>query len=227
MRAAFVAVIAAALATSSVEAMPAVRTYRGESRYKAVHMEPQEVPPFPNPKDDPEFYSHRYTEDYVSQGYISPRPEWAQRSFDWLGSLASKVGINMATLAKISSPYFSGRPVFEYTTTSTFKFSGFEDDDFAGVGEGKSRSYLGENGTIKFLPNLPEDSGFDYKNDKVRGVNIGNWVGLVLFAKDETKSNRSDGGVPWTASLRALDGQPAVVRAQQSRDQCTSRQPHR
>ncbi|PWN92953.1 glycoside hydrolase [Acaromyces ingoldii] len=211
MRAAFVAVIAAALATSSVEAMPAVRTYRGESRYKAVHMEPQEVPPFPNPKDDPEFYSHRYTEDYVSQGYISPRPEWAQRSFDWLGSLASKVGINMATLAKISSPYFSGRPVFEYTTTSTFKFSGFEDDDFAGVGEGKSRSYLGENGTIKFLPNLPEDSGFDYKNDKVRGVNIGNWLLFELWMDSQLSSALNNHAInaphanpivdEWTAGL--------------------------
>lgn len=159
-------------------ALPKVRTYRGQSRYSAMYLEEKAVPAIPNPKVDPEFYAHRYTEEYVRQGFGPERPDWADKIIRAFQTIVKGIKLDMVILSKVTSPYFSGKSE-DVQALSRFKFNPDGDYDFLQLKHGASRFDLEGNETTAALPSLPEDSGFDYTNDKVRGVNIGNWVRIL------------------------------------------------
>ena len=80
-----------------------------------------------------------------------------------------------------------------------------------------------ENGMMdgKALPNLPQDSGFDYKNDKVRGVNIGNWLLFEAWMDSKLMQALNDHAInapypnpiidEWTAGLYSDKGWASYV----------------
>jgi glucan 1,3-beta-glucosidase len=172
-------------------ALPKVRTFRGVSRYTGLYNEHIPTPPFPNPRDDPDFYAHRYTEEYISQGLLSERPDWANTFIERVKTVLDQIGWESWTLIKMVSPYFSQKDsLTESFGRLTFNKNG--DEDFDRLRKDSSRYYLEEaenNVNASDLPHLPQDSGFDYRNDKVRGVNIGNWLLFELWM-DSSLSNK-------------------------------------
>lgn len=73
----------------------------------------------------------------------------------------------------------------------------------------------------KVLPNLPKDSGFDYTNDKVRGVNLGNWLLFEGWMDSSLMQALNDHAInapypnpiidEWTAGLYSDPGWAAYV----------------
>ena len=73
----------------------------------------------------------------------------------------------------------------------------------------------------KGLPNLPKDSGFDYNNNKVRGVNLGNWLLFEGWMDSSLMQALNDHAInapypnpiidEWTAGLYSDKGWAAYV----------------
>lgn len=169
---------ALAVATPATLALPSVHSFRGASRYAAMYLDPDApVPAVPNPRDDAEFYQHRSTEEYVSQGFGPSRPRWAQSVIDATHNLLDGIASDLLSLTKIGLPYFTGQDGLS-EGFSRFTFHPDGDAEFVKVKTGASRFDIEGNATESALP---LDSGFDYKVDKVRGVNLGNWLLFELW----------------------------------------------
>ncbi|PWN95566.1 glycoside hydrolase, partial [Tilletiopsis washingtonensis] len=170
------AALVASLAASSL-ALPALRTYRGKSPYISVHEDPALDAPlsFPNPRDDPAFYQARYAAaEALERGKWHERPAWADRVVDnisaasaRLDGYAAAVGVDLPYLRRTLLPAASGRPAWNPHTRRSFA-----------VPTQGEELVLRNNASASSFRQA--DSGFDYRRDKVRGVNLGNW--LVLEA---------------------------------------------
>lgn len=77
-------------------------------------------------------------------------------------SLGFSFSVNSHSYAHGSSPDFS----FNFNVSEPMKWGE----------EAELSETTREDAGTTALPNLPKDSGFDYTKDKVRGVNIGNWL---------------------------------------------------
>lgn len=177
MRLSLVGALALALASTSLtEALPRVRTYRGRSRYEAMYTEPEPVPRLPDPRTHPDFYTHRSTPEYQQQGFEPARPAWAQSMLDTVESILDGIGVDLLALPKLLSPYFAAKAQYA-ADVARFTFNPSGDDGFLHLEPDGKRVVLGEGNAS--ISSLPAGSGFDYNNDKVRGVNIGNWVSGV------------------------------------------------
>lgn len=178
MRVVSTAVALGALA-SAVSAVPAVRTYRGKSRYAAQAMgdDDGQLLYLPNPREDPDFYAEHYERAArLDRGDWHQRPAWADSALDRLAKaterlelLATSVGIDLATIAGALSRFLpaTGRPNFEGSRKTKFTFDP-EGEEFT----------MSNNASVLSDQSQP---GFNYITQKVRGVNIGNWLLFELW----------------------------------------------
>ncbi|UZJ56272.1 hypothetical protein CBS101457_005592 [Exobasidium rhododendri] len=155
-----------------------------------MYSKPEPVPDLPNPRLHPEFYTHKYTQEYQLQGFEPTRPQWAQFLLNRIETFVESVGIDLLAINRLFSPYFTSKQQYA-DDVARFTFNPIGDDHFLKLKEGGRRIVFGGgeeeeeeggdegNSTISAL--LPAGSGFDYKNDKVRGVNLGNWLLFELW----------------------------------------------
>ncbi|PWN50344.1 glycoside hydrolase [Violaceomyces palustris] len=205
----FVSILAVSLSTLTldVEAIPAVRTYRGVSRYKGIHLAEDSQGPFlaRNPREIPGTRSIRLSSNSMvgatyldeihdvkvsEEGHglwnsikdgVEKAIERLDKVGEYLGGGGNGIPIKMVTEALES---FSHRVGIAFHLEDRKKKGGERWDGLEGSEFNSSSETLrwGDEAELAasqkgaFLPNLPSDSGFDYGNTPVRGVNIGNWL---------------------------------------------------
>lgn len=205
--------------TTDVEALPAIKEYRGVSRYAGMYQTPTEAPELRNPRElqgarSMRLSSNSMVEDtYLDElHYINPDHEQSvfwdnvkdrlETAISKLDKVTSLLGLgNSATLNKASSMVqgaaqsfginfsFGGKngksgafPDFHFEFNASEPLRWGEEADVSAVTRQGCTSSANTKGCVpepevpSALPNLPADSGFDYNKDKVRGVNIGNWL---------------------------------------------------
>ncbi|EPQ29625.1 uncharacterized protein PFL1_02844 [Pseudozyma flocculosa PF-1] len=213
------AALALAVSVPDVEAIPAVRQYRGVSRYAGMYQPEVEAPQLRNPREVEGMRTMRLSSNsmvadtYLDElHYVDADQKSTDESIFWnnvkgrletaiskLDRITSMLGVgNSPTLSKASSlvqgaaqnlgfsfsfknqngDQHGGAPDFSFEFHSNRNAS----DPLRWGDEAKLASCI-RSGAVDCeahaaakMPNLPQDSGFDYNNAKVRGVNIGNWL---------------------------------------------------
>ncbi|PWZ00878.1 glycoside hydrolase [Testicularia cyperi] len=203
------AAIALALTADNAEALPAIKSYRGVSRYVGQNMANLPAPPMQDPRSisgarrmrlsSNEHLEETYLDElhYVPMDGSSADGQsqfWTnvqhrlENAISRLDQVTSMLGVsNALPVSKAANAVQSAAKSLGFsfsvnnkasgsTPGFTFHFNVSEPMKWGEEAELSAESR--KDGMIhnKALPNLPNDSGFNYTTDKVRGVNLGNWL---------------------------------------------------
>ncbi|KAN0059734.1 hypothetical protein ACQY0O_008306 [Thecaphora frezii] len=218
--------VALALTATDADALPAIKQYRGVSRYAGLYVPETEVPKLPNPRSVLGTRSMRLgsnsldTDSYLDElHYVDAHGADASAAAFWdkvkgrldsaldrLDRITEALGVSGGASPSIRKASRLVQGAAESLGLSfTVQINGNGNGNHGGTGswqhefevatganaseplrwgsEAELAACLRNGHSSKeceshtsALPNLPEDSGFDYNTQKVRGVNIGNWL---------------------------------------------------
>ncbi|GAC72911.1 hypothetical protein PANT_7c00332 [Moesziomyces antarcticus T-34] len=243
------AAIALALMADNTEALPAIRNYKGVSPYAARNTVNPRMPAMKDPRsvagarrmrlssnealeesylDEIHYIPAHAQPDSTSQFWnnVQHRLESAidrlDKATNMLGSYKAASAVESA--AKSLGFSFSVNSPKQAATASDFTFN-FNVSEPMSWGEEAELSEASRNDrmmdTTAALPNLPQDSGFDYRNQKVRGVNLGNWLLFEAWMDSSLMQALNDHAInapypnpiidEWTAGLYSDKGWASYV----------------
>lgn len=243
------AAIALALMADNTEALPAIRNYKGVSPYAARNTVNPRMPAMKDPRSVSGARRMRLSsnealeESYLDEIHYIPahaQPEstsqfWnnvqnrlesaidrLDRATNMLGSYKAASAVKSA--AKSLGFSFSVNSHKQAATAPDFSFN-FNVSEPMSWGEEAELSEASRNDrmmdTTAALPNLPQDSGFDYRNKKVRGVNLGNWLLFEAWMDSSLMQALNDHAInapypnpiidEWTAGLYSDKGWASYV----------------
>ncbi|CAO1633379.1 unnamed protein product [Sympodiomycopsis kandeliae] len=175
-----------------VASLPTLRTYRGVSPYRALAeggLDPadDENPPAildPRQRHPKENWDPRLMPGAIRHPYggkYNQRPQWADRivkkshsSLHSFLKFAARMGFDFLKLADITNPAGQIEAALDISKGhEIYESFSFEDGNTVILGNGTvlSKEHFGLGTKANVV-----DSGFDYENTPVRGVNIGNWL---------------------------------------------------
>ncbi|ETS61260.1 hypothetical protein PaG_05224 [Moesziomyces aphidis] len=243
------AAIALALMADNTEALPAIRNYKGVSPYAARNTVNPRMPAMKDPRSVAGARRMRLSsnealeESYLDEIHYIPahaQPEstsqfWnnvqhrLESAIDRLDKATNMLGSYKAASAVKSAAKslgfsFSVNSPKQAATASDFTFN-FNVSEPMSWGEEAELSEASRNDrmmdTTAALPNLPQDSGFDYRNQKVRGVNLGNWLLFEAWMDSSLMQALNDHAInapypnpiidEWTAGLYSDKGWASYV----------------
>ncbi|KAJ1600808.1 hypothetical protein NDA14_003897 [Ustilago hordei] len=252
------ATIALALMADNTEALPAIRSYKGVSPYKARYTANPPMPPMKDPRSVAGARRMRLSsnealeETYLDELHYIPAHGNPEASAQFWNNVQNRLESAINKLDKATtalgmgnaiSPYKAANAVkgaakslgFTFTVQShgsnlqdlSFNFNTSKPlswGDEAQLSEATREDAIFEGkgkGFDSTLPNLPADSGFDYKNDKVRGVNLGNWLLFEAWMDGKLMQSLNDHAInapspnpiidEWTAGLYSDKGWASYV----------------